>query len=939
MTMIASPCEACQHWNMPGSLYCEVCGNPLSNGASPLGQPRVINIGRDASNDFVVAKQTVSGRHAQLEVTADGQLILRDLGSMNRTFVNAPMDPVALARVNPNDVIFLGRQPVPVYQILAQQDQSKQVQRKPESVAVQMKSPRVVFGRDPQCDYPLSHPMISWRHAILYRSNDNRYFIEDLQSRNGTYLNGKKIAAGKRVEVRIASDEISFGSYSFRLSGVGTIEARETGREIRVMAKGIAVAVPSEAGGTKMILEDASLAIEPGDLVALMGPSGAGKTTLLCALNGIVTPAAGQVLYQRGSAAPVELRRHYEQLRPLIGYVPQDDIMHPQLTVFEALYYAARLRLPSDYTDPQIHQRIQTVLSDIGLWEEFDPERAHRRLLQHTIIGDAVRRGISGGQRKRVNFAMELLSEPALLFLDEPTSGLSSIDARQVVSTLRNLTEAGCTIIVTIHQPSMEVYQLFTLLALVSNHPRTKGGNKEIGKLVYFGPTQTAFDFFACDKFKPGGQSLSPEEIETALLKQPVDYWFQRYQTYGGLAEHYGSKLDGSKKTGPAELPPVKRDHLAQTKILTQRYFKLKWRDHTQMALAIGLPIVFGALVAASQRFIGKVPSHFSDLNDWTQFIRKIGTLQFLMVVASFWFGCNNAIRELVGERAIYRRERMVNLSIFAYLNSKYVVLGALALLQCAIMLGIAYFGAEVKAEYYLLLLTLWITALAGTGLGVCLSAALPTTEAAIASLPLVLLPMIVLGGGMTTLADMDREGKHVLRAVSDVAVPTRWAYEANMLEETRAQKIRGTSAEILPYEAAAASGAPIPPARSDNVTCGDPPDKRCTGSTDTCVNGIPRPDVAALAFPTEFFETRSDGTKCRMHYKRHTYGGALGRLGIFAGLFAILGAIILKLDEVAAWKGFLNRMGHTWREMGPGLQVLVLGLIVAALVVISFLT
>jgi ABC-type multidrug transport system ATPase subunit len=946
MTMVATTCPACNHWNTPGSAYCELCGATLGQGDFPYGPPRVISIGREPENTFVIPKTTVSGFHAQLDITPDSRLILRDLGSMNRTFVNSPDTPITVAEVLPSDLIYFGRLPIPVYEVLARQiPASKPVFRTPEQVPVQMNSSRMVFGRDPACDYPLPHPMVSFRHAVLYRTSDNRYFIEDLQSRNGTWVDGKRIEPNKRTEIRIERDEISFGSYSFKLTGTGTIEGRETGREIRVIARDIGVAVPSESGGLRKILEGASLTIEPGDLVALMGPSGAGKTTLLTALNGMVTPVEGQILYQRGNSQPVDLRQYYDQIRPLIGYVPQDDIMHPQLTVREALFYTAKLRLPHDYTDQQIEQRIQTVLSSIGLWEEFDPEQPDRRLLQNTVIGDATRRGISGGQRKRVNLAMELLSEPTLLFLDEPTSGLSALDSQKVIELLRKLADGGCTIVVTIHQPSIEVYQMFKLLAMVSNHPRVKGGNRETGRLVYFGPAMKAFDFFGCAGGSTGG---APQHIEESLVKKPVDYWVKTYQI-SILSKHYGSDRGSPGKAAGVDLPAVKRDHLGQFVTLAGRYAKLKLRDTTQTALALGLPIVFGALVAMSQRLkVAKdatppcsiSPGALCDnMGVWSEVVSNVGTLEFLMVIAAFWFGCNNAIREVVGERVIYRRERMVNLSIFAYLGSKYVVLGALALVQCLLMLLIAHFGAETQASFAVTLTTLFLTCVTGTGLGLCLSAALPTSEAAIASLPLVLLPMIVLGGGMTPLPKLDAKS-HVLRGIADVAIPTRWAFEANMLEESRARNLHGTNGGLfkaqmqreMQEQARERSRAQVEtsssPVRPQPVAVTQTAED---SSANTEASESKRPDLADQLFPAGVAGA-SPGIR------RHTYAKCMEFLGIFASLFAMFAAFTLKLDEIPAWKQVLREMGYIWRKFGPVGQFLVVGLAVGLFVAAAVL-
>ena len=264
------------------------------------------------------------------------------------------------------------------------------------------KKPGVYFiGRGDNCDLTLDYPMVSLRHAKLTVDPQTGINIRDLGSSNGTFINGQRITRRMRVQ---PSDSVVIGSVWFVLSKDGlSLELGNQKSEIVLEGRGIGVKV---AGG-KHILDDVSLAVLPGELVGLMGPSGAGKSTLISALNGYCPPASGNVTINGR-----DLYEQYDEFRGMIGYVPQDDIMHADLTVQEALYYSARLRLPKDYSDNEISQRIRKVIKDLGL-----------EGTEHTRIGNAELRGISGGQRKRVNVAMELLTDPPLLFLDEPTSG------------------------------------------------------------------------------------------------------------------------------------------------------------------------------------------------------------------------------------------------------------------------------------------------------------------------------------------------------------------------------------------------------------------------------------------------------------------------------------------------------------------------------------
>jgi len=800
------------------------------------GAPRQITIGRASACTYQIDAPTVSSQHALLEVLPGGALQVRDLNSSNGTYLNSPANRVgpAFVPVQLEDKLWLGQAEIPVRAILAPAAPSgrRPSSSQTENLTTKIREGAADFGRDPTADFPVPHPMVSFRHARLHWSGA-QFFIEDLNSTNGTFVNGKRVPARTKVPVN-ASDEISFGSYTFVPNKLGAAATGAGDSKVNVTADGLAVLIPAKGGGLRELLGDVSLTIEPGDLVALMGPSGAGKTTLLCALNGITRPSRGRVLYRN-----LDLSDNFDMFRTLIGYVPQDDIVHAQLTVHEALWYTAKLRLPTDTTDAQIEERIRKVLESVGLLEQM-----------HEEIGDAVKKTLSGGQRKRVNLAMELLSDPMVLFLDEPTSGLSAVDAKSVLLQLKKLADENRTIITTIHQPSLDVYRQFNLLAMISNHAPAKDAPRVSGRLVYFGPAMDAFEFFA----QGAGESepravLKPEDIEQDLKTKPVDEWLRRYESSPLRQRYVGERQAKTKELPSHRLPSPRKRRLRQLDVLCRRLTRLKVRDRAQLGIALVLPVIFGVLVTLSQRVLSGVASY----TDFLDFGRKIGTSHFLMVVAAVWFGCNNAIREVVGERAVYRRERLVNLSLASYFGSKYVVLGALGLIQSLLMLSIVYVGMHLKANFLLELLTLLVTCLVGTGMGLCISSMSRSTEQSIAALPLALLPLIVLGGSLATVADM--RAREPLGYIAGVAAPTRWAYEANLLLE--------------------------------NTALGD------KARFDTPSGQV---DLAEPFFPA------ADKTF------RHTYPESLARLGAMASFWALATLLALKRDEWEWWHTLKSR-------------------------------
>ena len=877
--MTTLECSRCHAPLEAGVKFCLNCGQSVSlpsasgsiSTASSTGQRGQITIGRAPSCTYQLDKPTVSAQHALLELLPSGEMRVRDLNSRNGTYLNSFANRVGseFVPVQRGDTLLVGRADVAIRAIVVPIDSRQPASLPPtENIGIKLHGDAMVFGRDPKADFTIPHPAVSFRHAQLTRVGSES-FVEDLASTNGTFVNGNRIPARNRVSVK-AGDEISFAGYNIVLNDLGGVTRRAKDNEVNITADNLAVNVPTK-GGTRELLGNVSLTIEPGDLVALMGPSGAGKTTFMCALNGIIRPNRGRVLYRN-----LDLLKNFDMFRTLIGYVPQDDIMHAQLTVYKALYYTAKLRLPPDTTDQQIDQRVRKVLESVGLLEQI-----------HEEIGDAVKKTLSGGQRKRVNLAMELLSDPMVLFLDEPTSGLSAVDAKSVVTQLRKLAEDSRAIITTIHQPSLDVYSQFNLLAMVSNHPPTKAAPRVPGRLVYFGPAMDAFRFFAEGAgVREIRQVLKPEDIEEDLKAKPVDEWVRRYESSPWKQKYTGERNTKSSDFSSASLAGPPKYRLRQWGVLCRRLAELKMRDLGQMGIAFALPVVFGLLVAFSQRLLS---TNIKNYGDFLAFGSKIGTSHFLLVVAAVWFGCNNAIREVVGERAIYRRERLVNLSLTSYFSSKYTILGGLGLIQCLLMLTIVHLGVHLEANFPLELLTLWVTCMAGTGIGLSISAVSGSNEQAIAALPLALLPMIVLGGSLVTVQDM-RE-RQPLGYLADLIAPTRWAFEGNLLLENDAQGKKAEYDRNLIPIATPKDLQSRPP-----VIRGRPAQRSAPGPIATAKRDFE--DMAEKWFPPG--EDKSA--------PRHSYAGSMARLGGMVLFWACVALLALKKDEWTWWQTLRGR-------------------------------
>ncbi|MGA2673179.1 MAG: FHA domain-containing protein [Terracidiphilus sp.] len=819
---------------------------------------RQITIGRSPDSDVQIDLPIIGWNHAVITVQ-NGQYILEDRNSRNGTAIGQLGNRIQRAVLDPSSDVYLGSYKVAAAQLISG---GKKVEIGEAAFhKVNFRGNTMEIGRDPQSDVPLQFPMVSWRHARLTRSPGG-ILVEDLGSRNGTYVDGVRI--GAKVLVK-PGQEIGLGSFRFQLLEGGELAQREYYGNVTIEANGIVVHAPNG----KRLLNAVSLTVFPSELVALMGPAGAGKTTLLKALNGYTRPVEGMVLFNGSS-----LYDYYDRFRQQMGYVPQDDIVHPQLTVRQALYFSARLR--TDLTDAEIDARTEKVLDDLGIPDKID-----------TVIGSPERKTLSGGQRKRVNIALELITDTPVLFLDEPTSGLSSYDAESVVDLLKSLSKTGKTIVTTIHQPSLKVYKQFDDLLMVS---RDKGDSP--GALVYFGPAYPdSIQFFnpPAVNAQPAASSpaaqpeLNPEMLFSGMNTVPeanrTETWRKRYEASRYQKEfaagRSGKQPAARGKTG--EESPRRQFGFKQWLALVKRNVIVKLQDRAQTAILLMQAPFFAILVC--------VIASPLDKNDPAGLAEKLPIAHFLMVVAAIWFGCNNAARDIVGEWTIYRRERMVTLKLVPYIFSKLAVLLALCTFQCGVMLGIVYLVCGLHGNFVSGFLVLLMASMIGAGLGLCVSAVSKTNESAIALLPVVLLPIIALGGGMRPIYVMPKVGQAI-----SLAIPSRWAFEANLVDEATADAWK-PAADANPQPNPQPAGSPKPAA--PNACAANPP---------VPAAGVrPQPsqprDPAERAFPRYIVTKGSDKVRPALeseYPEKDPASNAVPFRHEFRGLMAVLTAMLV---------------------------------------------
>lgn len=679
------------------------------------------------------------------------------------------------------------------------------------------------IGRTDDNDIVIPHPQVSSRHAQV-ETFEGRTYITDRNSANGTFVRGHRIAPGQRVEIQ-SGEKVYIGPMHLQLvvGDAGEVEifnevegeAQWAGRPLyEIEAWSLFVEVPhrDDRSKTKVLLDNISFKALPGDMIALMGPSGAGKTTLLLALNGYLPPTEGLVRINGE-----DLYAIYDALRGSIGYVPQDDLVHPELTVFEAVRYSAKFRLPPDFSEDEIDKRVWHTLRDLGLDS-----------VAHQQIGSPAQKILSGGQRKRVNIALELVTDPVILYLDEPTSGLAADDAASLVGLLHALTRAtGKTIIMTIHQPAKEEYEKFS-------HSLILGYG---GVPMFFGKARgDSYAFFSrwAQRDAAVRERLKREGINELPVDNPRDMFAliteRERPIYEELhardpkaqradARHQGALLwrteffrqdnpifarmySGRREVGSGQagrgVPDRRLATRGQFGLLLSRYLKTKIRDRMGTGILLAQAPIIGVLFStvfgwqapevpawclgalqqlqqqSGQKAEGDVFETLSQTRDHTGAV-------FFLVIAAMWFGTSNAAREIVKERSIYLRERMVNLGLFNYLASKFVLLSLLCVVQCAVLLGIVFFALGFNggaSAYARELAALVATSVSSVALGLLLSTLVTTSEAAMALTPIALIPQIVLGGLMvpaTTIKEI---------APMMYLSPTRWGFEAAVVAE-----------------------------------------------------------------------------------------------------------------------------------------------------------
>jgi ABC-type multidrug transport system ATPase subunit/pSer/pThr/pTyr-binding forkhead associated (FHA) protein len=570
---------------------------------------------------------------------------------------------------------------------------------------------KIRIGRAPDNDIVVDDLLVSRYHAEL-QSTAVGFELIDIGSQNGTFVNGQPV---QRIVLE-EYDLVAIGHGLFRLSGGRLEEYQDTGA-VTFEASGLSASL---ANGHKL-LDDISFSLTERSVLAVIGPSGSGKSSLLAALAGLRPANAGHVLYDGR-----DLYEDYAELQNRIGFVPQDDVLHQDLTVRSTLEYAGRLRFPEDVTDEEAGARIDDLLIELGI--------AHRNGVPLDQL--------SGGERKRTNVVSELLTEPSLLFLDEPTSGLDPGISRVLMQKLRELADDGRTIILVTHElANLDLCDQLLVLA--------PGGVP-----TYFGPPDRAAERF-------GREDLS--DVFTDLAADPGDRWRieQQVKTQSIPAVAAG-------RPAPPEMAQLhRRSWLSQVATLSSRNVAVLAADRRNAALLLLQAPIIGLLLLAALPPGELAPPSLTEV----RFVSVAGLVLFVLVLAVSWVGANNSIREIAGEVPILRRERAVGLSFSAYVTSKALVLSGLTIVQSIVIVSLALGRQRGPVSAVLLgwgrgelIVVVTLAGLAAMALGLLISALAGTPERATSLLPMVLILQLLLSAGIMLPEIVD---KPVLREAS----------------------------------------------------------------------------------------------------------------------------------------------------------------------------
>ncbi len=659
----------------------------------------IITFGRNEGNNLVLDSEIVSNFHGFFSKD-NNDVYINDRNSTNGIFINN-------AKIHEKTALKYGDT------ITFESEYAKKTQTLGSGVSMifnselssglwsifKLRNNAVVIGRDPKADLVLNVGGISLFHGKIIYENEKYYILENSGTK-GIYVNGERIIGKRKLENRdiifignaklIYDDNLLYYSKSQKSVPIDVINI---GKDV-VHKKSL-----------RKILRDINFSIKPNEFVAIIGGSGTGKSTLMNGICGMSRPSEGNVLYDNE-----ELYENYDALKSLIGYVPQEDIVHKDLTLYKMLMYTAEIRMPNDSTKEERIKRVNEVIDMVELKGRED-----------TLI-----KKLSGGQQKRASIAVELISDPSVFFLDEPTSGLDPGTERNLMNTLKKLTYRNKTVIMITHM-TMNINLCDKLIIL-----------GEGGRLCFFGDPKGALDFFGVSDFVDIYDKLMDNANQWQLKFENSNY-YEKKQFINSKKNTKDDKKRNKNKTSSFK----------QLIVLSKRYLEILFSDKRRL----GILLIQAPLLAILLSFVSYNTNYQGEVTVF-KYAGEAKSFLFALSCAAFWIGILNSIQEICKERDILKRELMANLKILPYVFSKLLVLGTLCIFQSVFLIFISLIilrglppGNLGINSYFGMYLNTFLTAFSAACLGLLVSGVSKNSDRAMTMAPIILMPQILFSG------------------------------------------------------------------------------------------------------------------------------------------------------------------------------------------------
>ena len=623
-------------------------------------------------------------------------------------------------------------------------------------------------------------------HALIKISKkDNDYYISPLIKTPQIYLNHQPLE--KEIEFELTKDVVTIGKTTIRFNKFFDIHKVEL-EVIKMEVNNLHYTFKDD---NKVALDEINFYVKRGEFLSILGPSGSGKTTLLKCLIGEIIPDTASIFIN-----DFDFFKNYSYFQKYIGYVPQDDLLFNNLTVYENLFYCGKLRLPHIRDSKELKKKIDNILVQIGLSEKRD-----------LVVGSIMDKKLSGGERKRLNIALELLAEPLIIILDEPTSGLSSKDSEKITDILNELKEQGKIIIATIHQPNPDIFQKFDKVLLIDQR----------GTEVFFGSTEEVFGYFndELEQISYGlGNLLRKKELKMAeflfdimqyplldsegnpvykksdilegaheeLRKYPPNHWkakFEKYQLFELMKRKRQDKSEEEKEPVSKKIFFHKRtsirEYFSQFCFLFARNVLNKLKNKTNLIITFIAAPFLAILISFVLRYSSPGQSYSFAANV------NMKIFIFISIIVFIFLGLSNSLDEIISEKRIHIREKKLRIKSGLFLIVKNLTLAIFALLQAVLYIAISSVILEIRGIFFVYTGYLILSGFVGFSLGLLASAFIKDKKAMINILPILMIPQMIFAGAVIEFEKMNRIAKvnpeSVIPEFCNI-MPSRWLFE-----------------------------------------------------------------------------------------------------------------------------------------------------------------